>query len=564
MYPYTLDEFCSFYESLRKSDDKDKHLNSERLYRDMELKNSEMDDFFAFSQNVLKLLPTSANTDGWYLGSLLPPFPDIDSILFSKEMIIDVELKREIGTQNEQSILNKFKKHNHLINKIKDKFPDFTDNTQILYFAYIRKENRLVKFNLKNSNYSDVDFKYLVRILSNIKNPIEYNPIKKLSKDDFLISPLNDIEGFLKGEYYLTDYQETIEKKILNSNGKGIFGIKGKAGSGKSLIAYDLIKKFDNKKKILFIFPGELRDTQRDFEKHFPNLTFSSGKGLSSDKNLSLDTKDIIIIDEAQRLYYGYDDSTLNVLRKWIELNYKSKLTIFCYDSQQALGPKDCGNLIDSMFEGYSKDKKGERFELKESIRSNPEIIAFVNRLYDLSNSPKKNITPDLLKKHVEVKFFETANQAIAWMKYKINTGYTCILPTGGKYKPASWDKFSELSSIAANSHGMLGEESNKIITYIDESYYYDNNGKLCVKNGTNYYYLDNELYVNLTRARDNLAIAVVENFDIYLAIIDVIFNGNGNNDINNTISKCNDINYLNKWEELINKRKKAISNKNN
>nr|MDF9463051.1 hypothetical protein [Lactobacillus amylovorus] len=143
-------------------------------------------------------------------------------------------------------------------------------------------------------------------------------------------------------------------------------------------------------------------------------------------------------------------------------------------------------------------------------------------------------------------------------------TGYTCILPTGGKYKPASWDKFSELSSIAANSHGMLGEESNKIITYIDESYYYDNNGKLCVKNGTNYYYLDNELYVNLTRARDNLAIAVVENFDIYLAIIDVIFNGNGNNDINNTISKCNDINYLNKWEELINKRKKVISNKNN
>ena len=105
MYPYALKEFCSIYENINKSQDQENNLKSEKVYREMDLNNTEIDDFYRFCKNLLTEIPKSKNTDGWYLGTLFPPFPDFDAIFFSKEKIIILELKHKIGTQNEKSVL---------------------------------------------------------------------------------------------------------------------------------------------------------------------------------------------------------------------------------------------------------------------------------------------------------------------------------------------------------------------------------------------------------------------------------------------------------------------------
>lgn len=124
----------------------------------------------------------------------------------------------------------------------------------------------------------------------------------------------------------------------------------------------------------------------------------------------------------------------------------------------------------------------------------------------------------------MEIKFFNEADEAKSWIQYKQNKNYTFLIPTGSRFLQASSDKFTDLSSISITTHEFLGEEQDKIITYIDDSFFYNKKGQLRVYNRTNCYFLDNELYVNLTRAREKLAIAIIGNFDIYLAIVRVIF----------------------------------------
>ena len=49
MYPYALKEFCSIYENINKSQDQENNLKSEKVYREMDLNNTEIDDFYRFS-----------------------------------------------------------------------------------------------------------------------------------------------------------------------------------------------------------------------------------------------------------------------------------------------------------------------------------------------------------------------------------------------------------------------------------------------------------------------------------------------------------------------------------
>ncbi|MDK8273185.1 DUF2075 domain-containing protein [Lactobacillus crispatus] len=561
MRPYSLSEICSIKESLDKlTKYEEENFKSELSYRAGDLNEQEVSDFCSFSKKLMSVLPQDHNSDGWFLGTILEPIPNFDAILFSKEIIVDLELKNKIGSQNEESIIKKFKKQNHLLDKVKRTFSFFNKDTEILYLAYIVEEDRLLKYNLFDRQYTAINFNELAQKVKNIKEPLMLNPIEKLSRSDFLISPLNNIQEFINGDYYLSDAQETYKKNILAAGYKGVYGIKGKAGSGKSLIAYDLVKQFNDKnKKILFIFPGKLKDKHREFESYYSNLEFSSGKNVTTD---ILNQKDIVIIDEAQRLYYNGENSALSILRQWIEKNYKNKMILFFYDSHQALGPKDCGTMIDSMFSAYTKDKKGKVWELPKSIRSNPAISAFVDQLFDLGHRPKKQITSELMQKRVEVRYFANAEQADPWIKSRINVGYQFIIPTGSMFNDSSSDKFANLFTLSKNTHEILGEENDNVVTYIDDSMGYDSNRKLKVETGKyrNYYFIENEFYVNLTRAKEKLSLVVVGNYDIYSAIINVIFHCNNHYEeetiVRNYIERCSRIEELQKLENLIQKRK--------
>lgn len=80
----------------------------------------------------------------------------------------------------------------------------------------------------------------------------------------FLVSPFNNINKFVRDEYFLTLEQQTIADDILfkiNDNQFFTYFIKGVSGCGKSLLVYHIVKDLTRKnKKVLTIHNGVLND----------------------------------------------------------------------------------------------------------------------------------------------------------------------------------------------------------------------------------------------------------------------------------------------------------------
>ncbi|HCX9179952.1 TPA: ATP-binding protein, partial [Staphylococcus aureus] len=109
---------------------------------------------------------------------------------------------------------------------------------------------------------------------------------------------------------------------------------RGHAGTGKSLLLFDLAKEFHNQgKKVLLLFCGQLSNKYDLTDKFgFKISEISSYRRCLEDENINnkeLDEADIIFIDEAQRIY---DKQYRNLLKKFPE-----KKIFFAYDPKQIL-----------------------------------------------------------------------------------------------------------------------------------------------------------------------------------------------------------------------------------
>ena len=134
---------------------------------------------------------------------------------------------------------------------------------------------------------------------------IQDNIEKLFRAKDYLISPINMPEKFLRDNYYLTGQQEEIKNKIVNgirSGENAIWGIYGTAGTGKTLLLYDIARTLGNEMTVCIIHSGilsqghiELKAKQREFE-------IISAKECNED---AISKFECILIDESQRLYQG-------------------------------------------------------------------------------------------------------------------------------------------------------------------------------------------------------------------------------------------------------------------
>ena len=501
--------------------EKNKELNNIFVFHHTNFKPVERLDFYRFARSLLKVLPKEEDIAGWFLGIDFKPLPDLDVTLFGDKCFVDIELKDKINSQNLDKIAKQFNNQSHLFKKI-------DENKPVLYLVYIAQKDRLYHYNIETNKYDEsYNFSELFKDLKDVV-PSEENPLNKLSRGDFIISPLNNLNEFIKGQYFLDTAQEQIKNELLK-NGiekhKGVFGVEGAPGSGKSLIAYDLVKSLPNE-KILFIYPGNLKEKHSAFGKQFSNIKFCAGKDLTTN---ILFNYNIVLIDEAQRLYYKSAD-TWEILKKWIKNNNDKSVFIFFFDKKQSLSSKECGQLLNSLCNTYEKDGKGKLLKLKTRIRSNSYISYFVKNLFSLNKRAPKWVTTLNYSDNIEVKYFQNSNESFNWIKLKIKEGYKFLLPTKDNYSVSTVDNFDSLAPLSKNTHEIIGEEEEKIVTIIDDSMSYTSQGELktnSLKTKDYFYYMENELYVNLTRAKEKLAIAVINNFDVYKGIINEIFNKN-------------------------------------
>ena len=435
---------------------------------------------------------------------------DFDFIKVNEKNVVNIEFKDITNAKNQdienykEKLLKQLKIRKRLLSVFKRDVVSigFIQNKNNLFF-YKLENNKLCSIKpievLKHLTYSKTDY--------SISNLSDY-----LNKETLNISPVNQGSLFLNNVYELTNQQQNIIDEIKKLKSK-FYLVKGKAGTGKSLVAFELAEYFSNNgKKTILFFLSPNSDLYREFNsKEFEILTLD----MYNDENRSVNSGfdkvynedfDLLIIDEAQRLY----EAQVNELEKVIKGN---RHCIFLLDSEQNLVSDNEGKLITNKITKLVN--KEHQFRLTELLRFNKHIEAFIRKLFkmgDIKGNPNEaNI--DIIK-------IINDNEALKYVDY-LRENYSYVL-----LKPLETGTITKNYKYDDHAYNVIGKEFENIIIILDERYFYDSENGLQISKEKNRYKGSHNLlklnYELVTRVKNKITILIVGNDELYENMIEI------------------------------------------
>jgi len=453
------------------------------------IKEREREDLRSFINSLRKHITNIKVLDGYYFGFTIPQISkEFDILRIGKESIINIELKNETTEKIEKQL----KQNRYYLNFL---------GKRTFYFTYITEEDKL--YELENDNLVAVDFEKLSKLLFTQEIEEIENINQLFFPSNYLVSPFNSTDKFIDNEYFLTKHQEDIKKKIIDSDKKKypFFTIKGGAGTGKTLLVYDIAKDLTKKgEKVLVIHCGNLNKGQEKLnEKKILNII--SIKDIKiNDEKLNFEEYSIIILDETQR-------------EKLIQLDFiiknikPDKKCIFSIDPKQCLKKKEFDNNIES----HLKKIASLEFELTNNIRTNEELLSFINSIFHNKPDFKK-----IRYKNIDINYFNDYDLASAYLSNLIGWKIINYTPDNNKLKHSKYHIDGE-----ENTHEIIGQEFDNVVVVIDDTFLYTRN-KLSV-NELGYYDKLNMFYQNITRARNKINIVILNNKEVLNRCLEVL-----------------------------------------
>lgn len=471
-------------------------FNSYLKYHSIEIKNSELDDLQVLVNHLLTLKVKIDLFDKFYIGFKIPQIgKEFDLLRIDNETIVNIELKKSSTPEKIKKQLQRNKYYLEFLHKY------------IYGFTYVSEEQKL--YGLDNDNdVVEYNIKQLVAVLISQKvKPI--NDINShFNPSNYLVSPFNSTEEFIRGKYFLTNHQEEIKKQIISKLSKPnyeILAIKGKAGTGKTLLTYDIAKEVFQHHEILIVHCGYLNPGHIILRDNYIWNIVPAKQLMHQDFSKYY----LVIIDEAQRIY---KNQLTHVIA---EMKRLSKKCIFSYDGQQTLRRGEITSNIEGLIESGVTARP---FELKTKIRTNKEVASFIYGLFDNSRAVEKNSFSN-----VKVNYFDNYNNAKLFLKQLISEDWKVI-----NYTPSTIDTLPyeqhRIIEEEDNAHTVIGQEYDNVVAVIDEYFYYKGN-KLSTRRYRNrpYYHPTKMLFQIVSRTRIGLNIVIVKNHEILKRCIDIL-----------------------------------------
>lgn len=403
---------------------------------------------------------------------------EFDLLKITDMSVINIEVKGEQIC--EERIKKQLMQNRHYLKMISK------DIISITYVSSIRKFYMLLDDEL--TECSTYQIKEIL-CENKINNDIDLDELFSPSK--VLVSPINNCDEFISDNYLLTQQQLEYKKKIIeliNNNIDKYIGITGKAGTGKTLLLYDIIKEIKKTKKPTIIHCGDINDGHRTLFNKYGYEIFPA-KYIT---NHDFEECEIFFIDEAQRIYAPQLSKIISICQ---ERNLKC---IFSFDGIQILSKSEStANSTNRI----SEICENNVFELKGKIRTNVEIASFIISLFDLKKIIKG-------RKYPNVDILYCPNKKMAGdIARKMSTGYTFISITNSNFNSRLDYQYSRV-----NTHKVIGQEFNNVVMVLDEAFGYDDYGILCCAPHPNPNYLfDKLLYQGLTRARSKIKLIITD-----------------------------------------------------
>lgn len=446
---------------------------------------------------ISKLIDNIVNKkvfDNFYYSYRIPQIAkEFDLLKLDDNSIVNIEIKSEFDIDNmkKQLLQNRY-------------YLSALNQTKKYFFSYCSENNKL--YILDEEALQESNFCYLSDLLSEIDENYKSDINKLFSPSNYLVSPLNNTDKFLKRQYYLTNQQDYIKNKILKAMERKcqFVHILGKAGTGKTLLAYDIAIDLSKNNNICFIHCGILCKGHYELIKKSLGFEIISARQVNT---MDLSKYNVIIIDEGQRIFR-------KTIRHIVdEIKNKELSCIIFEDPNQKLsydeGLKDIKEYLLKNEISISLEEK-----LTTKIRTNPEISNFLQVLFD----KRKKIT----KKYdnIEIIYANDMHDMISIRNLYQAKGYKYISYTPSFYNSSH---LNIIDSSEFNTHKVIGQEFDNVVMYVDENFYYNEDGVLCSLRhpNPNYIYLK-LLFQGLTRARFKICLIVWNNPDIMKQIMEI------------------------------------------
>ena len=455
------------------------------------LKKDELECMASFLELFRTREDSASLLDNFFVGYKIPQIgKEFDLLRFNKANVVNIELKSKAS---EDKILKQLKRNRY-------------------YLQFLRKEIRLITYVQETNNLYVLDEDHLAQLSIDdlykelIKDSYELDDINRLfNPSNYLISPFNSTERFMTEEYFLTEHQEDIRTNIMKlaeTSTTEFMAITGAAGTGKTLLTYDITKELKNKgKRVLVVHCANLNHGQRILKQEF-GWDICMAKDID---HTDITEYDIIIVDEAQRIYPRQfekitDDAKQNNMK-----------CIFSFDEKQYLSdPEKSRGIV----ERINQITVHSKYKLTDKIRTNKEIASFIKPLFN----ENENIS-NFRSTNIDLCYCSQEQEVILLANHLQQRGWRIPNYTPGVYSIFNYQGYGIANEETA--HAVIGQEFDKVVAIIDSSFRYDENGKLIANN--EYYSQQQMLYQILTRTRQKLYVIVLKNEPMFKRCLEIL-----------------------------------------
>lgn len=470
------------------------------------LKKVEAKTLFKFYQTLKNLDCEFKLFDGYYIGYTIKQISkEFDLLRFGNKTVINIELKSHL---DENRKINKITEQMHK-NYYYLKFLCMT----VSIYTFV-EDDGLYKYNTDTNQCCLVETKELLEDLAAQTINENLNPDELFVPSNYLISPFNNTARFINEEYFLTDGQQVIKKEMLqviNSNKINFFCVSANAGTGKTLMLYDIAKaiyKDCGNSSVIIFHCGKLNSghfaLNTDYQWNIHSIADVNNTSIETLVHKKLKA---ILLDETQRVRTWQLNLVIN---KAIELNIP---IVFCYDKKQYLSKGENLDLYEYVNENYSTAKSIKK-ELKGKIRTNREMASFITNLLNIGKS-----NTYLNYNAISVDYFDSIDDVREYIEYlETDKNWKAITYTTSQYES---NRLSYLSHVCSSTaHDVIGQEFDKVVFVMDKNFKYDETNKLLARGS--YYSARGMLYQIVTRVVNQLKIIVLNNPDLYFNLLQI------------------------------------------
>lgn len=438
--------------------------------------------------------------DGYFVGYSIPQLGnEFDLLRFGENVVVNIELKNELPEEiKEEKISAQLKKHSYYLKFL---------GKPIELFTFVESDG-LYRYNTDTNTIEKVNPTILVDILSTQILTKNFNIEYAFNPANYLISPFNKVNEFLNGEYFLTPDQSNKKIDILNSlkhNEFLFYCIQADAGTGKTLLAYDIAKDLMLQEKHIIILHCATLNEGQELLNKAPNWDIRPVRVLKSRlDDFGLGKPDLLIVDESQRIQRDQLD-------KLVCYASKAKIPLlFLYDPKQFLRSGETCNIFDYLSANYPAIT-APIHKLTTRIRTNKKLASFIYNLFNIGHS-----RDNLDYEDISIEYFKDYDSADRYIKHLESTqNWKFITFTASQYRDETVDALSSLSEVKA--HNVIGQDFPNVVFAMDANFWYNEN-KLMTNYA--YYSIRGMLYQIVTRAVSKLKIVVVGNQSLYEKLI--------------------------------------------